>query len=533
MTSARNLRELVDHRAEKTPSRVFFVSAEDGKRVSFAALRESLRAQVCEFARLKIGAGEVFGILAGNGWPTVRLMLSAAYGGRIQLPLNGAAGDAQLARILARARCRTVFVDDENRERLEKILRLPDAPPNVAIVDAEAEPDPNSADGRDDAVSGTVGPDTLALLMFTSGTTGSPKGVMHSHAGLLAGGRAVESAHRLSADDRALCVLPLCHINGQCVTVFAPLVSGGSVVVARRFSAKEFWRQVAENECSWFSVVPTIVSRLLESETDSDSRPASPKLRFGRSASSALAPEAKARFEKRFGVPMIETMGLTETAGTILSNPPPPQAGRPGSAGIACGCEVRVLDSQGREAARNAEGEIAVRGGNVMVGYFEDDAATAESFSPDGWHLTGDLGRMDSDGYVYVTGRRKELIVKGGENIAPRELDDALYSDPAVAEAAAFARPCPTYGQRPEACVVVRPSGARSEAELIALCVREVGKFKAPERIHFMDELPKGPSGKIQRLKLLALVSGGEEGKGGEDGKGGKSGESGKGGDGA
>ena len=503
--SARNLRALIEGWAESAPSRDFFVSPETGRRVSYAALRDSLRAQVCEFARMKIAPGEVFGILCGNGWPMVRLMLGAAFGGRIQLPLNGAAGDVQLARILTRARCRVVFADSENRGRLERILQLPDAPKNAVVADAEFEPQ----DGENfEECCGEAEAETPALLMFTSGTTGRPKGVLHAHSNLLAGGRAVALAHRLTAKDRALCVLPLCHINGQCVTIFAPLVSGGSAAVARRFRADAFWSQLAERECSWFSVVPTIVSRLLESETDS--RPVTPKLRFGRSASSALAPEARARFEKRFGVPMVETMGLTETAGTILSNPPPPEKGRAGSAGIACGCEVQILGADGREAARGDEGEIAVRGDNVMRGYFEDAESTAAAFSPDGWFLTGDLGRMDAEGYVYVTGRRKELIVKGGENIAPREIDDALYADPAVAEAAAFARECPVYGQRVEACVVLSPPDARTESELFELCVREVGKFKAPERIHFLDELPKGPSGKIQRLKLEELVYGRE-----------------------
>ena len=508
MTDApRDLRALIERWAETAPSRDFFISPETGRRASYSALRDSLRAQTCEFARLGVQPGEVFGILCGNGWPMVRLMLGAAFGGRIQLPLNGAAGDAQLARILARARCRTVFVDSENRARLERILQLPDAPPDADIADAEREP---QDDGEFEKHRGEIAPETPALLMFTSGTTGRPKGVLHSHAGLLAGGRAVVSAHRLTAEDRALCVLPLCHINGQCVTIFAPLVSGGSVAVARKFRADEFWGRLAECDCSWFSVVPTIVSRLLES--DAGARPSAPRLRFGRSASSALAPEARTRFEKRFGAPMIETMGLTETAGTILSNPPPPEKGKPGSAGIACGCEVRILDSAGGEARRETEGEIAVRGENVMRGYFEDAESTAAAFSPDGWFLTGDLGRMDSDGYVYVTGRRKELIVKGGENIAPREIDDALYADPAVTEAAAFARECPVYGQRVEACVVLSPPNARTEAELSELCVREVGKFKAPERIHFLNELPKGPSGKIQRLKLEELVYGREGG---------------------
>jgi acyl-CoA synthetase (AMP-forming)/AMP-acid ligase II len=213
-------------------------------------------------------------------------------------------------------------------------------------------------------------------------------------------------------------------------------------------------------------------------------------------------------FEDRFGMPVIETMGLTETAAQILSNPMPPGTRKIGSPGIAFGNEVVVLNSALIPLPFNNEGELAVRGPNVMAEYLKDPEATAETFVGD-WLRTGDLGRIDKDGYVFVTGRLKELIIKGGENIAPREVDEALYSHGDVIEAAAFAQPCPNYGERVEAAVKVKPGSTLNPDQLIQICVDRLGPFKSPDNIYFLDDLPKGPSGKIQRMKLRELTHGG------------------------
>ena len=250
--------------------------------------------------------------------------------------------------------------------------------------------------------------------------------------------------------------------------------------------------------------MPTIISHLLHGDAD-PSAAVKARLRFGRSASSALAPDVQTAFEARFGVPIIETMGLTETAAQILSNPLPPGMRKIGSPGMAYGNEVDVLDARQMPCSVGVEGEIAVRGPNVMLEYLHNPEATSGTFA-NGWLRTGDLGRKDADGYLFVTGRLKELIIKGGENIAPREIDEALYAHGDVIEAAAFARPCKTYGERVEAAVRVRDGSALSGEALIALCTQKLGAFKTPDRIHFLPELPKGPSGKIQRLKLLELT---------------------------
>lgn len=455
-------------------------------------------------------------MFGGNGWAAVQILLGAPFWGRPALMLNLAAGDSQLVYMLNHSGCPLVFADEENMPRLRLLARRCDNPPRLEEVSRDEDigditvsdnNDDNkveeikSGEAAEDNKSGEAAEaaDSAALLIYTSGTTGTPKGVLHSHRSMLAGGANTAVAHALSENDRALCVLPLYHINGQCVTIIAPLLSGGSVLLPHKFSAGDFWNLLAAHECTWFSAVPTIISHLLHSDA---APPPLPLLRFGRSASSALPPETHRQFERRFGVQLVETMGLTETAAQILSNPPPPLRGKIGSPGKAVGNEVRIVAKDGKTAATDEEGEIAVRGDNVMKHYWPDGAAT----TADGWLLTGDLGRMDADGYVFVTGRLKELIIKGGENISPREIDDALYAAPGVVEAAAFAVDCATYGQQVEAAVALASPDAHSEAELIALCEKHAGKFKSPRRIHFLKSLPKGPSGKIQRLKLAEML---------------------------
>ena len=322
---------------------------------------------------------------------------------------------------------------------------------------------------------------------------------------LLAGGWTTAVAHELTPEDRGLCVLPIYHINGLCVTVMGTLISGGSLAMCERFSASRFWAHAGWSRATWFSVVPTIISHLLHSELDPvDSTRA--RIRFGRSASSALSPDVQRAFEDRFGMPIIETMGLTETAAQILSNPLPPGIRKIGSPGVAYGNEVAILDGNQQPVTDGSEGELAVRGPNVMLEYLDNPEATAGTFTADGWLRTGDLGRIDADGYVFVTGRLKELIIKGGENIAPREIDEALYSHPDVIEAAAFGRPCKSYGETVEAAVKIRDGSSLTPLELIEICQSQLGQFKSPDEVHILTELPKGPSGKIQRNKILGAI---------------------------
>lgn len=482
------VRDWLDRRAEA--GGVAIVFPETGATLGWAELRRDAAAFAGALTERGMARGESLAIVTPNSREGFTALYGALYGGFRATMINLAAGRDAIAYALGHSGARYATVHPDCRTLF--------AEANDAGL-KEIGPEARGA-----APLHAVDSGDHALLMYTSGTTGRPKGVIHTHASLLAGGWTSAIAHRLGPEDRGFCVLPICHINGLCVTVMGSLVSGGSLAMVSRFSASRFWEQAAEAEVTWFSVVPTIVSHLLHGVAEPDAA-CRARIRFGRSASSALAVETQTAFETRFSIPIVETMGLTETAAQILSNPLPPGLRKIGSPGRAWGCEVAIQDETGAELPRGREGEIVVRGPNVMLEYLKDPEATAAAFR-NGWLRTGDLARMDEDGYVFVTGRLKELIIKGGENIAPREVDEALYAHPDVIEAAAFARPCPRYGETVEAAVRVRAGATVTAAELAALCKARLGPFKTPDRVHFLDELPKGPSGKIQRLKLARLL---------------------------
>jgi acyl-CoA synthetase (AMP-forming)/AMP-acid ligase II len=468
-----------------------FVFPETGDRLDWPALQSDAMAYARVLTARGVEKGESVAIMAPNSREGLVALYGALIGGFRATMINLAAGRDAISYALEHSGARFAFVHDDCAD-----LFAVTNPTGICPV----------ASGENvEADLHAVAPGDHALLMYTSGTTGRPKGVLHSHASLLAGGWTTTIAHALTPADRGFCILPVYHINGLCVTVMGALVSGGSLAVVSRFSASRFWAQAGASEVTWFSAVPTIISHLLHGKEGPDDA-CRARLRFGRSASSSLAVETQSAFEKRFSVPIIETMGLTETAAQILSNPLPPGTRKIGSPGMAYGCEVDIQDAEGRSVPHGTEGEIVVRGPNVMLGYLDNAQATEATFRA-GWLRTGDLARMDEAGYVFVTGRLKELIIKGGENIAPREVDEVLYTHPDVIEAAAFARKCEKYGETVEAAVRVRTGSVLTATDLIDLCRERLGSFKSPDVVHFLDEMPKGPSGKIQRLKLADLIS--------------------------
>lgn len=505
---ASSVRGVLEFRARTSPAADFLIAPETGRRLNFGNLLRRSRTIAAFLAEQGIAAGAHVGLLLPNGLQATRLFVGLAAGGHVLVPLSLLAQAAQLAFILGHSDCRVVFVDPAREGVLRTGLASVDRDVRVFVVDPDqalfpGEPAEASWPAPEPAA------DTPALLMYTSGTTGQPKGVLLSHRNVLAGARFVSEAHGLDRTDRVLAVLPLYHINAQVVTVLAPLHHGGSLVMPRRFSAAAFWRLAREHGCTWLNVVPTMIAYLLQHDGEKTVARGADRLRFCRSASAPLPPAQQLAFEQRFGVGIIETMGLTETAAPVLANPLEPSARKLGSPGRAVGSEARVIDpDSGAEQPVGVTGEIVVRGENVTAAYYKAPEETAMAFTADGWLRTGDLGYCDEDGFYFITGRRKELIIKGGENIAPREIDEVLLAHPLVLEAAAVGVPDPLYGQQIVAGVVMKPGEVGDEIELIEFCCHRLGRFKTPQRILLLDELPKGPSGKLQRLRLLNLITG-------------------------
>ncbi len=493
------IRDWIEQRAILTPDTVSHLFSDGSPNLTWRELQSGAETVARRLTAAGAARGESVATFFHNGRAAVLALFGLFLGGFRATPMNLAAGAEIHRYVLRHSDARFAIVGRDVRELFDET-----GPTGITAIDADVL----AGSGRmPESSEPGIPPSTedLALLMYTSGTTGQPKGVLHSHRSLLAGGWTTAMAHRLGPQDRALCVLPHFHINGLCVTLMAPLVSGGSVIVCPRFSVQHFWDDCRVHDATWFSVVPTIISRLLHHDCEPHADVIR-RLRFGRSASSALSPDIHRAFESRFHVAIIETMGLTETAAQILSNPLPPGLRKIGSPGIAFGNEVAILDDGEHILGPGKAGEIAARGPNVMVGYHDDGQATRATILADGWLKTGDLGHIDVDGYVHVTGRLKELIIKGGENIAPREIDDALYAHPDVVEAAAFARPCKDYGQRVNAAVRLKETSTVTTDQLIEHCRTRVGAFRAPDRIHVLDTLPKGPSGKIQRFRLSEML---------------------------
>jgi len=507
------VREFIDHHAAQTPDNVFLITPLDEtsecEELTFGKLKTRADLIAEKLTALGIEPGDKVAFLMNNGQWTVQLFLGVMASARVIVPINAVAGETQMLHVLSHCDADVVFVAPEFREMLSVLIARSERDISMIEVSESDGPQWPATKNEVESRAATPAADDTALLLYTSGSTGLPKGAILSQRAVTSGGRNVVLGHGLTSSDRALCVLPVYHINGAMVTVSAPLVSGGSVVMPKKFSVKLYWLLVAEYRCTWSSIVPTIIKYLLDraeaEDFDFGNEELLEQFRFARSASAPLPSVVLEQWEETFYTPMIETLGLTETAGTVASNPMPPEIRKPGSVGRAVGNEIEIGNEAGDIVAAETVGELLIRGDNVLTEYYKNAEATSGAFV-NGWFRTGDLGVKDKQGYLFITGRLKELIIRGGENIAPREIDDVLYKHEAILEAAAFGLDDTSYGQEVYACVALRDGYNCSEEELKQFCETGVGKVKMPKKIYFFTELPKGPSGKILRLKLPDLV---------------------------
>ncbi len=496
----RTVHQWVTAQAAQRGDAPYVIDAENGAVLSYAALASSCQ-QVSAYLR-QAGStpGETVAVVMPNGVGTMQLLLGAMYGGWCVNPVNLLSQVEQMRYVLTHSDCTVVAVSPSWETTVREIVA--EIPRTMVIWVCDEH---GLTISHTPSVP-TVPPaaDATGLLMYTSGTTGTPKGVMLTQLNLIANACAISTEHALSAQDRVPMVLPLYHINAFVVNMLAPLVHGGSIVMTPKFSAHQFWNLATQYACTWINLVPTIISYLLEGSAPP--REALHRIRFCRSASAALPVEYLQAFEAKFGIGIVETMGLTETAAPSFSNPIGATQRKAGAVGRASGCQAKVIDAQLSDVTDGTIGEIVIQGPHMMRGYYKNPQATQDAFTPDGWLRTGDLGYRDQDGFFFVTGRIKELIIKGGENIAPREIDEALLQHPDVLEAAVVGIPDKHYGQVIRACVILREGHLADSENLRQFCNEKLGRFKTPAEFLFVKDLPRGPSGKIQRLKLLDLI---------------------------
>jgi oxalate---CoA ligase len=354
-------------------------------------------------------------------------------------------------------------------------------------------------------------PDDIALVLHTSGTTSRPKIVPLSQRNLVASAGHISSTLALSPADVSLNIMPLFHIHGLIAAVLSSLAVGASVCCTPGFDPFKFFAWLEAVKPSWWTAVPTMHQAILSRANRHREIIDRTRLRFIRSSSASLPPQVMATLEETFHCPVIEAYGMTEAAHQMASNPLPPRSRKPGSVGVAAGPEIGIMDSGGSLLASGEIGEVVIRGPNVTRGYEANPAANAAAFSG-GWFRTGDQGVLDHDGYLRLTGRLKEMINRGGEKVSPLEVDEVLMDHPAVAQAVTFAMPHAKLGEEVAAAVVLREASRATDHELRHFCAGRLAEFKVPRRIVILEEIPKGATGKLQRIGLaekLGLTGGG------------------------
>ena len=494
MTSSNpvSLRSLVT-RSDNHPA---LVVPESGATLSYAGLQSALDRAAGRLATLGVREGDRVALVAANGPALIVAFLAVVASGAAAAPLNPGLGEAELVAELDDLRVSRLLHD--GAARAVTAATQSNVPASVIdLVDGLLRIDGEAGAAVED--TGTA--DALALLLHTSGTTSKPKTVPILQRNLVASTAAVADSYALTGDDVTMCVMPLFHVHGLVATVLATLSTGGTVLLPR-FRPSAFWDDAARYGATWYTAVPTIHARLL-TRAQELAAPPEQRLRFVRSCSAPLPTVLWQRYEEAIGVPLVEAYGMTEAAHQMASNPLPPGERRPGTVGRATGIEIVALDESWQPVRPGDEGEVAVRGPSVVDEYLDNPAATAAAFR-DGWFRTGDVGKLSADGYLSLVGRVKELINRAGEKISPYEVEDVLLSHPAVAEAAAYPVPDEKYGEQVGVVIVLRAEA--TSRELTAYCAERLAAFKRPARVTILPEIPKGPTGKIQRRNLAALV---------------------------
>ena len=470
------------------------IAVPDGPSLTYAQLRQMVDEAALRLASFGVRREDRVAIIFPNGPEAIVLFLAAARVGTA-CPLNPAYKEAEFRFYLEDTGARFLLAPRENGTDARKALSTGSTVIEGEIDDAGRLSLESNGSRSEIRSIAPPEPDDIALVLHTSGTTSRPKRVPLRHRNLTASVANIVESYRLGPEDVSLCAMPLFHVHGLVASALATLASGGTVSVPRRFTPMMFWPAARQARPTWFTASPTL-HQLILMRTEENRPAGTERLRFVRSCSSALSPDLMARMEDRLGVPVLEAYGMTEASHQMASNPLPPDPRVPGSVGRGTGVEIAILDEGGSLLPGGQPGEVGIHGPNVIDGYENNPEANRASFT-DGWFRTGDLGTLDRGGYLRLLGRIKELINRGGEKIAPREIDEALESHPAVKEAVCFGVPHPTWGEEVAAAVVLTEPVA--EKELIAHCRKVLAEFKVPRRVHIVESIPRTPTGKVQR----------------------------------
>jgi long-chain acyl-CoA synthetase len=514
--SIKNLRELIELRAAEKPAETFLFSEIDGRKWTFGELDNAVNRTANLLKNHGINKGDVVSLLMPNCAEYIIAYFACFKIGALAGPVNSLLKAEEIQYVVNNSEAKLILVGSEFKATIDQLSKPREVamrsepgavatgfsgfPPAIifdsvadAIKDLSDELDPVDLSVHDDAI-----------IIYTSGTTGKPKGCLLTHGNLLANARQISEWLCYTEQDRLLTIMPLFHMNAVSVTTMTPLYAGGSSVVSPKFSATKFWQIISDYKITSFGSVATMLSMLLQKYPDGV--PAgleTSQLRFAMCGSAPVPAEVMKKFEETFDCPVIEGYGLSESTCRSTFNPPDENR-RAGSCGKPIGNEMAVFDEEDREVPDGELGEIVLRGDNIFKSYFKNDEATEKAFR-NGWFHTGDIGYRSPDGFFYIADRKSDMIIRGGENIYPREIDELLFSHPAVASAAVIGVPDELYGEEVAAFIVLKDGKEISEQDVMDFCGAHLADYKCPKSVHFLKDIPKGPTGKLLKRELARM----------------------------
>jgi oxalate---CoA ligase len=470
--------------------------------LTHAGLRALAARTVASLNAMGIGRNDRVGMVLPNGPEMAAAFISVA-SGATTAPLNPAYRAEEFDFYLSDLNAKALII----QQGMESPARAVAAARNIPIVELIPSEGPAGDFTLSASLSGTAAhpgeaqAEDVALVLHTSGTTSRPKIVPLRQINVTASAAHIGHFLELAPGDCCMNIMPLFHIHGLIAAVLSSLAAGASVSCTPGFNAFKFFAWYDEVRPTWYTAVPTMHQALLGLTARNAEIIARGRLRFIRSSSASLPPQVMTALEQAFHVPVIEAYGMTEAAHQMASNPLPPRPHYAGSVGIAAGPQIAIMDDDGNILPSGGLGEIVIRGRNVTAGYENNPDANAKAFT-NGWFRTGDQGTLDEAGYLRLTGRLKEIINRGGEKVSPLEVDEILMDHPAVAQVVTFAMPHSKLGEEVAAAIVLREGHTLEEAALRDFCALRLAQFKVPRRIVFLAEIPKGATGKLQRIGL-------------------------------
>lgn len=501
-----NVRELLEMRVDAAPEKDFLFSEADGRRYTFAEFDRAVNRTAQMLAARGVGKGDVVSLLMPNGVEYIVAYFACFKLGALAGPVNSLLKSEEIAFVMNNSEAKALLIGSEFIERFEAARSSLSHLREVIVFDDERSATEGFSDARKDLPQVEIAPDDDAIIIYTSGTTGRPKGCLLTHRNLIANARQITDWMGFTKSDCLLTVMPLFHMNAVSVTTMTPLYAGASTVVSPKFSASKFWRIISDYKATSFGSVATMLSMLLATYPNGvPENCETSQLRFAMCGSAPVPAEVLKRFEETFNCLVIEGYGLSESTCRSTFNPPNAHR-RPGSCGQAIGNEMQIVDDNDNELPDGELGEIVLRGENILKGYFKNEEATRRAFRG-GWFHTGDIGYRDSDGFFYIVDRKTDMIIRGGENIYPREIDEVLYQHPAVQAAAVIGVPDDLYGEEVAAFIVLKEGVQATEDEIKNFCRQRLADYKCPKTVRFVADIPKGPTGKLLKRDLARLYT--------------------------